>query len=408
MTVMANALPRLRMNLDFMPSPVPDRPGLLIRDPYHYSDATLIIPPALVPCLQLMDGVSTGLELRELLVRITGDLQVGPLEEHLLQTLDAAGFLETDSYFDLVRRRQQEFALAEVREPAHSGSGYPGTVDPLRATLNRWMDGEPARAEMDSLLGIAAPHVSPEGGWQSYRAAYSALGPQYADRTFVVLGTSHYGAPNKFGLTRKNFVTPFGTARTDVPLVNELSESAPAAVTMEDYCHSVEHSIEFQVVFLQHLYGPDIRILPVLCGSYAESIYHGGRPEDDDNVQRFLGTLGDIAAREGNRLLWVLGIDMAHIGRRYGDQFAAYSDRGEMLDVADRDRRRIERLSAGDSRGFWDLVQEKQDDLKWCGSSPLYTFLKAVPQARGSLRRYEQWNIDEESVVTFAGISFHG
>jgi hypothetical protein len=29
-----------------------------------------------------------------------------------------------------------------------------------------------------------------------------------------------------------------------------------------------------------------------------------------------------------------------------------------------------------------------------------------VPRARGSLHRYEQWNIDENSVVSFAGISF--
>jgi hypothetical protein len=34
--------------------------------------------------------------------------------------------------------------------------------------------------------------------------------------------------------------------------------------------------------------------------------------------------------------------------------------------------------------------------------------MKAVPQARGKLRRYEQWNIDEQSVVSFAGISFIG
>src|SRR5664280_848183 len=58
-----------------------------------------------------------------------------------------------------------------------------------------------------------------------------------------------------------------------------------------------------------------------------------------------------------------------------------------------------------DARGFWDLVRENRDDLKWCGSSPIYTFMRAVPQARGTLRRYEQWNIDEQSVVTFAGIS---
>ena len=60
-----------------------------------------------------------------------------------------------------------------------------------------------------------------------------------------------------------------------------------------------------------------------------------------------------------------------------------------------------------DPEGFWSLVQENQDDLKWCGSSPFYTFLKAVPNLRGSKRRYQQWNIDEQSVVSFAGMSFN-
>jgi hypothetical protein len=77
-----------------------------------------------------------------------------------------------------------------------------------------------------------------------------------------------------------------------------------------------------------------------------------------------------------------------------------------MAQVSARDQQRIDRINAGDAEGFWDLVQERQDDLKWCGSSPLYAFLKAVPGARGALNRYEQWNIDEQSVVSFAGISF--
>jgi predicted class III extradiol MEMO1 family dioxygenase len=77
-----------------------------------------------------------------------------------------------------------------------------------------------------------------------------------------------------------------------------------------------------------------------------------------------------------------------------------------MAAVAERDRSRIARLSEADAEGFWALVQENQDDLKWCGSAPLYTFLKAVPQARGTLHRYQQWNIDEQSVVSFAALSF--
>jgi hypothetical protein len=222
----------------------------------------------------------------------------------------------------------------------------------------------------------------------------------------VILGTSHYGEPERFGLTRKPFVTPFGETSVDVALVDRLEQQAAPAIQMEDYCHAVEHSIEFQVLFLQHLYGPQIRILPILCGPYAHSIYLGGKPEQDKNVERFLGALGEMAAREGPRLFWVLGIDMAHIGRRYGDSFIARADQGAMLEIAARDRGRIDRVTAGDAEGFWNLVQEKRDDLKWCGSSPLYTFLKAVPQARGHLLRYEHWNIDEQSVVSFGGIAF--
>ena len=39
-------LPKLRMDLDIMLSPVADRPGLLIRDRLRYSATTLIIPPS--------------------------------------------------------------------------------------------------------------------------------------------------------------------------------------------------------------------------------------------------------------------------------------------------------------------------------------------------------------------------
>jgi AmmeMemoRadiSam system protein B len=400
---MSQPLPRLRMNLDFMPSPVEGRPGLLIRDSYGYSDATLIVPPVLVECLGCFDGEQTELDLRQMLVEATGELDVSALEAHLVDSLNRAGFLENDAYEELKQQKQREFADSPVRLAAHSGSGYSGDAAELTETLSEYMQGGEAAPE-GMLRAIAAPHVSPFGGWESYREAYTALTPEYADRTFVVLGTSHYGEPERFGLTRKNFVTPFGEARTDLGLVERLA-SQPG-VLMEDYCHSVEHSIEFQVLFLQHLYGPEVKILPILCGSYANSIYKGGMPEDNEQVRRFLGELGEIAESEKDRLLWVLGIDMAHMGRRYGDQFTATVEEGEMLAVGARDKERIARMNAADARGFWDLVQENRDDLKWCGSSPVYTFLRTVPGAQGTLRRYQQWNIDDQSVVSFGAIAF--
>jgi AmmeMemoRadiSam system protein B len=400
-------LPRLRGDLDMMPSPVEDRPGLLLRDSLHYSDRVLIIPPELVQGLTCFDGEKTERDLHELLYRMTGDLRAGEAGDQLTSALARSGFLQDENYAALREARHREFAEAPVRAPSHAGSAYPDDAQGLSEIMRHWMGtANGAQSAARSVMGIAAPHVSPEGGYESYRAAYSQLDPGLRDRTFVILGTSHYGAPDKFGLTRKPYVTPFGEARTDIGLVNELADAAGDAIGMEDYCHAVEHSIEFQVVFLQSVFGPDIRVLPVLCGSYFPSIYGGGMPEDDEGVKRFLGALGEVAAREEHRLCWVLGVDMAHMGVRYGDQFEAIADADEMLAVAERDRWRMERIAAGDAAGFWELVRENHDDLKWCGSAPFYTFLNVRPDARGTVDRYEQWNIDPQSVVSFAGMSF--
>jgi AmmeMemoRadiSam system protein B len=282
---------------------------------------------------------------------------------------------------------------------------YPDDPAVLSSTLLRCLDGDPDSTPTD-LLGIAAPHVSLEGGWPSYRAAYRALGPHFRDRVFVILGTSHYGEPEYFGLTRKPFVTPLGETRAEQALVAWLARQAEPAVRLEDYCHAIEHSIEFQIVFLQHLYGGDVRVLPILCGPYAHSIAQGGPPEQDEKVRRFLGALAELAAREADRLFWVLGVDMAHMGRRYGDPFTARAAQGDMLAVEQADRRRIQRISEADPQGFWEAVQENHDALKWCGASPFYTFLRAVPQAHGELLSYHQWNIDEHSVVSFGAIAF--
>ena len=400
-------LPRLRLNLDFMPSPSPDHPGLFIRDPYRYSDAMLVIPPLLVECLNCFDGRQTELDLRAVLVRLTNDLEVGDLEQHLIETLSNAGFLEDENFARMQADRRREFAEKPVREPAHAGSAYPEDPAELRETMARYMEGAAADSNgHGDLFAIAAPHVSPEGGWQSYAAAYGRLKPEHAGRTFVVLATSHYGEPETFGLTRKNFLTPMGEARTDQRLVNWLAGRGGAGVSMEDYCHSFEHTVELQVIFLQHMLGPDVKILPVLCGSFARSLYQGGNPEDDDKVKAFFEALGELREREGDNLFWVLGVDMAHMGARYQDDFAAIAGEGVMSEVEERDEERIARIAGCDPEGFWDLVRQNHDDLKWCGSSPFYTFLKTAPKARGELLRYEQWNIDDRSVVSFAGMAF--
>lgn len=386
-----------------MPSPVADQPGLLVRDTFRYSDATLIIPPPLVAALELFNGQSTDLDLREVLTRVTGDVTVGSLAQHLISTLDEAGFLENANYMRRKLQKHQEFAAQKVRQAVHSGGAYPSERLELQATFDRYFAGASPAKDGD-VVGLAAPHVSPEGGWESYRDAYAALPAGLGSRTFIVLGTSHYGAPEMFGLTRKPYRTPLGQTTPDLTLLQALLDAAPGSITSEDYCHAVEHSIEFQVLFLQRCFGPDVRVVPILCGPFARSVYgQDRRPEDHDGVRRFFEALRAHVPADA---VWVLGVDMAHMGRRYGDRLAARAQQAEMSVVAERDGQRIASINAFDAAGYWEQVRDGQDDLKWCGSAPFYTYLRTAPVSRGELLRYQQWNIDENSVVSFAGMRF--
>jgi AmmeMemoRadiSam system protein B len=412
---MAAPLPRLRPELDIMPSPLPDQPGLLVRDPFRYSETVLVVPPVLARCLGCFDGAQTEADLRAALSRLTGEVSVTEPARHLVKTLHEAAFLDDDVFAERRASRHDAFVAAPERAPAHAGSGYPAEAAPLAKALDGYLEQAPAaRRAAGPLVGVAAPHVSPEGGIVSYAAAYRGLPADLGERTFVILGTSHYGEPDRFGLTHKPFATPFGPTETDTRLVAALARAAGDAAHVEDYCHAVEHSIEFQVVFLQHLYGPNVKIVPILCGAFVEGPAAGKPPEASAAVARFVDALGDLAAREGERLFFVLGVDMTHIGRRYGDARRARAHEGELVDVEARDRARIARLEAGDAEGFWDLVREGGsptqgfDALRWCGSSPFYTFARAVPRARGDLLHYEQWNIDDASVVSFGALAFRG
>jgi AmmeMemoRadiSam system protein B len=361
-----------------------------------------------VPFLRFFDGAHQAGDLEAALRSGGAGEQAEPLAAHLIDSLARVGFLEDEAF---ARRREEKhaaFARAARREPAHAGSAYPADAgelsELLRARLGPRAAPEPGKGR---LVGIAAPHASPEGAWDSYRAAYGRLAADPRERTFLVLGTSHHGAPNRFGLTRKPYSTPLGETTVDVALVDELARLGGPAVAMEDYCHAIEHSIEFQVVFLQHVLGPAVRAVGVLCGSFAGG-RRSGRPEDEPAVARFLEALRGICAREGERVFFVLGIDLAHVGRRYGDALAAKAGEGVLREVEAGDRTRISSVVAGDAEGLWSRVAFLDDPLNWCGTPPLYTFLRAAPvRVRGELLHYEQWQIDPLSVVSCAGLAFY-
>ena len=116
----------------------------------------------------------------------------------------------------------------------------------------------------------------------------------------------------------------------------------------------------------------------------------GEAPERDDSANRFFDALTELNDSREATFFWVLGIDLAHIGPRYGDADPVRAFEGEMKSVEAADRGRLDCVVNGNTDEFLSLVQEDQDPLKWCGFSPLYTFLKAVPEARGRILEYDR------------------
>jgi MEMO1 family protein len=428
---MSNVLPALRRALDIFPSPEADQPGLLLRDPFRYTETVLYIPTTWAWALRCLDGEHTELDVQELVTRATGGLVFSEEVREFVSVLRQEGFLETEEFERRREQRHKEFEEQRERPPSHAGSAYPASAAEIRSTFAEYfgsVEVEVGRA--DNLVGVAAPHVSPEGGRNCYAETYRRLAaiPSLAERTFIVLGTSHWGAAGKFGLTHKPFVTPLGTLRVDDDMVSWLEQHGAGAVNSEDYCYAIEHSIEFQCVFLQYVLGPELKIVPILCGPLGESpvavsadLKVSASPEEADRAdlkvnpasaasergpESFLGALAEVAEKYNDRLCWVLGIDLTHLGRRYGNPFSALANQGRMAEVAEQDRRRLELVCAGDSRGFLELVTTGGDELNWCGYSTLYTFLRAVGKVRGQVLRYEQWNIDPQSVVSFASLEF--
>ena len=394
-----------------MPSPVPGQPGLFIRDPFRYADAMIIIPPVLVQGLGHFDGTKTELDLHAFFTRLTGgDVRVGETVRHLIDTLRKSGFLDSPEFHEMRDRKHKKFAEAEQRAPAHAGSGYPDQAEFLRSQLSRYgVDPEPAHQDEDSLVAITAPHVSPEGGYQSYAAAYRRLNSDYADRDLrhpghlTLRGAREVRADPK---ALRHAVRAASHQRRDRPIISPgrlRTRSRWKTTVTQASTRSSSNASFFNMSSGRH----DIKVAPILCGPFAESLTNGTAPENNEKVRRFFDALSELDAKLGNRLVWVLGIDLAHIGRRYGDDFAAQAGQGRLLETRRLDEARLKRVCAADAEGFFELVKPNRDELRWCGLlSPLY-LPRGGAGHQGKRPTLRAMNIDDQSVVSFAGMEFH-
>lgn len=409
---MSRAAPRLR-SLDLIPVQSETGPLLCLRDPERYATSQVFLPQAAIPLVLLMDGHHTLGEIeREYAIATGARVSVAEIRE-LADKLDELYLLEGPRFDERRRAEDAAFAAMEARPAALAGLSYPAEADHLRRLLDSFYDhadgpgppGDPA----EPVAAVLAPHIDFPRGGPVYAHAYRAVAEGAGEvDTFVILATAHRPMDGYFALTRKDFDTPLGRVATDRDLVDELAAAIAGAGGEpfgDESAHRNEHSVEFQVVQLQHLFGGrrDFRIVPVLVGSFHALLGSGRLPGEDPQIQAFVAALAAILERKAERAMVVGGVDLAHVGPQFGD--------GEPVSAADRERlaRRdlamLDRVCAGDAAGLWRTIEADGDATRVCGFPPIMTMLMALRPAGGRVLSYGQYP-DPRAVVTYAGVAF--
>ncbi len=381
-------------------------------DPSGMTDLVAVVPQQMMPLLALFDGTHTITEIQATLTRRLGRLVFSHEVLGVLERLDEALFLESERFEAHVRELAAAFRAAPVREAASAGTGYPAEPGPLRAALDGCFtaDGGPGAprpgAADAGLVGLVAPHIDFGRGGPCYAHAYKALAEACDAELFVVLGTAHFARDALFILTDKSFQTPLGTLETDADLVHALADRCGGDPFAEELVHKREHSIEFQVLFLQHLFaGRSIELLPVLCGPMEQAVGEAS-PGEAAAVTDFVAALREELAASGKRVCVVAGADLAHVGRHFGDDYSLTP--GVMGEVERADRDALDHVVGLDADGFYEAVMLDGNARHLCGVAPICTLLATVDASRCELLDYRQaTDFDLQRAVTFASLALY-
>jgi AmmeMemoRadiSam system protein B len=285
----------------------------------------------------------------------------------------------------------------------------------LRAQLGRFFahekgSGPPVerpRRGGGRLRGILSPHIDFYRGGPVYSHAYRALVERSDADTFVILGVAHQPCRHRFALTRKDFETPLGLTRNDRAYVDKVAALAGDHLFDDELAHRAEHSIEFQVVFLQYLLGGrrEFSIVPILVGSFHDLMDEGVDPIVDDEVRQFVEALRAAESAAGGQVAYIGGIDLCHVGPEFGDPDRL--DPATLNRVRAFDQDMLSRAADGDAAGWFGTAARIRNRWRVCGLAATYTMLHAMGPARGRLLKYDQAvDAARTCCVSFASVAF--
>lgn len=408
---LAVSLPKIRP-IEAIASTQDNKPVYILRDPFRYSDAVLTLSPYGALIVQLLDGRNSILDIQAVLSRTRLEIFSSDKIMEVVRVLDECFFLDNDRFAQHKGELEGAFARAEARPSHLAGRSYPADPSGLRSFLAGLFAQAQAPehdANRNGVVGIVSPHIDFGRGGVTYVPAYRSIASSDAD-TFIVLGISHVGASTPLIPTRKSFETPLGRVDCDIDILDRVDRELAGKPGWENpYCgefaHAFEHSIEFQVVFLQYVRGhKPFKIVPILCAFSHDEV------ESERNaggmIIQFLAALRAAVEASRKKVAYVAGVDFAHVGAQFGDDFRIGPK--ELAFHRERDSQMMALLAAAGPADFHEFIREEANSRRVCGYPALYSFLTLLPEdARtgGQILKYGQWP-DPAGTVTFGSLAF--
>lgn len=401
--------PKLRWPIDIQlqPGVGQNEQVLVVQCPLGVSPRPLVLIAGVAPVVSLFQG---ELSFDEILARCAPyGLHDQTLRE-LIRLLDEGLFLANTRFFAAQREVQESYASLSVRPPALAGLAYPGSREQLSKYVSDLLVPIETVPQQPELRCLVAPHIDYRRGGRCYGQIYPYLASSSAD-LYLLMGTSHQFSERMFHLSAKDFASPLGTLPCDSGFVTNLANRFGLSRAFADeYLHRKEHSLELQLPFISAV-RPGASIVPILVGSFHEAVTSGRPPQEFEEYETFVSALVESirgVEREGRRVCFIAGVDMAHVGAFFGDEWQLSPEK--MLEISRRDARYLDAIAAHSSKDLFAHVAEDGDARRLCGFPTMHTILDVLTRLACSgscyARTYEQ-AVDYESgsAVTFAGLA---
>ncbi len=408
------ALPALR-NIDAFPVEHEGETRILVRDPESFVEDQLLLGPVPFFVASQLDGLNDVTDIQYLLfVQAGGRLVSEDQIREVVDYLDERGFLASPRFESLHREVLESYRERSTRPAFLAGKSYSDDPQELREFIDELYTGQdgPGPVQPQSAASekgvrcLIVPHIDFPRGGPAYAHGYAKLASGRKPKTVLIFGVSHAVAPVPFILTRKAYETPLGTLSANTEVVDALAAACAWDPFEHEIAHRSEHSIEFQAVMLAHLYGPDVSIVPILCGSLSDGLAAVSNASALPDVQAFLTACQQAMRASNGEMCVIAGVDLAHVGRRFGDGF----DIGDEVvrAVKARDDEDLAYAMSLDADGWYASVMKDSNQRRVCGLNAIYASLKTLDGAagRGELLKYMYAHDPSGGIVSFASIAF--